>query len=175
MIPLVDLARQHAALKPALLAAAERVLDGSQFVLGAEGRALEEALAAERRRATAARGRELLAGLPLGLPVERPLARHVYHLYCVRHPRRDGLAAALAELGVGTAVHYPLPVPGQPLFGGDGERRWPEAWRAAREELAIPCWPEPTDAEVTRVTSAVAEACERVARRRRDVVSEVTR
>src|SRR5439155_2185240 len=45
VIPFLDLRRQHAALKTELMAAAERVLDGSQFVLGAEGRALEAELA----------------------------------------------------------------------------------------------------------------------------------
>src|SRR5690348_2241205 len=66
----------------------------------------------EARRRLAARYRERLAGLPLGLPVEDPRARHIYHLFTVRHPRRDALAQALADLGVGTMVHYPRPVPG---------------------------------------------------------------
>src|SRR5262249_59126979 len=93
-----------------------------------------DAWTAEKRR-IAARYAELLTGLPLTLPVERPPAHHVYHLYTVRHPQRDALAKHLADLGVGTAVHYPWPIPGQPMFGEDGERRWPEAWRAAREVL----------------------------------------
>src|SRR2546427_4729231 len=46
MIPFIDLTRQHAALRAELLAATARVLDTSQFVLGAEGRALEQELAA---------------------------------------------------------------------------------------------------------------------------------
>ena len=45
MIPFLDLKRQHAALKDELMAAAERVIDGSAFVLGPEGRALESDLA----------------------------------------------------------------------------------------------------------------------------------
>lgn len=115
----------------------------------------------ERRRRHAARYRDRLAGLPLGLPVEQPPARHVYYLFTVRHAQRDALAKALADLGVGTAVHYPIPVPGQPMFGG-GERRFPEAWRASREVLSIPCWAELTDDEVERVAAAVRHACERV-------------
>jgi UDP-N-acetyl-3-dehydro-alpha-D-glucosamine 3-aminotranferase len=112
-----------------------------------------------RRRAIAARYLEGLASLPIDLPVERPGAHHVYHLFTVRHPRRDALVQALADLGVGTAVHYPLPVPGQPVFGEDGESRWPEAWRAAREVLSLPCFPEMTDDEVGGVIDAVRRGC----------------
>jgi dTDP-4-amino-4,6-dideoxygalactose transaminase len=56
-------------------------------------------------------------------------------------------------------VHYPRAVPGQPLFGQDGQARWPEAWRAAREVLSLPCFPEMTEAEVTGVIDAVRRAC----------------
>ena len=112
-----------------------------------------------RRRAIAAEYLDGLANLPLELPVERAGARHVYHLFTVRHPKRDQLAGTLTELGVGTAVHYPLAVPGQPVFGEDGETRWPEAWRAAREVVSLPCFPEMTDDEVSGVIDAVRRAC----------------
>jgi dTDP-4-amino-4,6-dideoxygalactose transaminase len=114
------------------------------------------------RRQLAARYRKLLAGLPLGLPYEHPRAQPIYHQFVVRHPRRDAFAKALADLGVGTMVHYPLPVPGQPLFGLDGEKRWPHSWRAAREVLSLPCYPEMTDEEVEGVAAAVRTALERV-------------
>jgi len=114
------------------------------------------------RRQLAARYRARLAGLPLGLPVEHPRAQAIYHQFVVRHPQRDALAKALADLGVGTMVHYPLPVPGQPLFGLDGEKRWPQAWRAAREVLSLPCYPEMTDAEIEGVATAVRTALDRV-------------
>jgi dTDP-4-amino-4,6-dideoxygalactose transaminase len=113
----------------------------------------------ERRRGIAAEYLDALASLPIALPVERPGARHVYHLFTVRHPKRDALVKALADLGVGTAVHYPLPVPGQPVFGEEGEARWPEAWRAAREVVSLPCFPELTDGEVSGVIDAVRRAC----------------
>ncbi|MBI2218050.1 MAG: DegT/DnrJ/EryC1/StrS family aminotransferase [Candidatus Rokubacteria bacterium] len=116
----------------------------------------------DRRRAIAGVYAARLGGLPLGLAVERAPARHVYHLYTVRHPQRDALQTMLADLGIGTAVHYPIPVPAQPLFGIDGERRWPEAWRAAREVLSLPCFAELTDGEVERVAAAVREACARL-------------
>lgn len=113
----------------------------------------------ERRRRLVARYRDRLAGLPLSLPLERREARHVYHLFTVRHAQRDAFAKALADLGVGSSVHYPLPVPSQPMFGGD-ERRFPEAWRAAREVLSLPCFAELTDDEADTVAAAARKACE---------------
>jgi dTDP-4-amino-4,6-dideoxygalactose transaminase len=114
------------------------------------------------RRRIAARYGELLAGTPLTLPVERPEARHVYSLYTVRHDRRDALARALADLGVGTAVHYPSSVPAQPLYGPLDASAWPESARAAREVLSLPCFAELADAEVEEVARAVRLACERL-------------
>jgi dTDP-4-amino-4,6-dideoxygalactose transaminase len=116
----------------------------------------------EARRRLAARYRAGLAGVPIGLPTEDPRARHVYHQFVVRHPRRDALAKVLADLGVGTMVHYPRAVPEQPLFGEDAERRWPHAWRAAREVLSLPCYPELTEAEADAVIAAVRIALDRV-------------
>src|SRR5207237_9534091 len=89
---------------------------------------------AARRRIAACYG-EALTDTPLALPVERAGARHVYHLYAVRHPQREAFASALAELGVGTSVHYPAPVPAQGLFGSPAGA-WPEATRAAREVIS---------------------------------------
>jgi len=115
----------------------------------------------DRCRRIAARYDELLKDTPLTLPRQRPGARHVYHLYTVRHGQRDALAKALADLGVGTAVHYPIPIPAQPMFGRD-ERGWPEAARAAREVLSLPCFAEMSAEEVEEVAHAVRRACERL-------------
>ena len=114
----------------------------------------------DRRRAIAARYHAALAGLPLRLPLERPGARHVYHLFTVRHAQRDAFAKRLTDAGVASAIHYPRAVPDQPLFAADGDRRWPEAYRAAREVLSLPCFPEMTDAEVDGVIDAVRRVCE---------------
>jgi dTDP-4-amino-4,6-dideoxygalactose transaminase len=117
----------------------------------------------EARRRLAARYRQALVGVPVGLPAESPRARHIYHLFTLRHPRREALATALADLGVGTAVHYPRSVPAQPMFGLDDAAGWPEAWRAAREVLSLPCYPELTDAEADEVIAAVRTAVGRLA------------
>jgi len=114
------------------------------------------------RRRIAARYRKGLVGLGLELPVEAAKARHVYHLFTVRHPQRDALAKLLTDEGISTAVYYPRSVPDQPMFGGGAEQRWPEAWRASREVLSLPCFAELTDDEVERVVAGVRRACERL-------------
>jgi dTDP-4-amino-4,6-dideoxygalactose transaminase len=110
----------------------------------------------ERRRAIAAHYSAALAGLPLGLPVERPPAHHIYHQYTVRSAKREALAAALAALGVGTSIHYPSTIPAQPVFARpNADREFPAATQAAAEVLCLPCYPELTDAEVGQVVEAV--------------------
>jgi dTDP-4-amino-4,6-dideoxygalactose transaminase len=119
----------------------------------------------ERRRQVAARFGGMLAGLPVTLPQERPPARHAYHQYTVRSAARDALAKALADQGVGTALHYPLPLPAQPLFrdvGGAREAECPRAWQVSREVLSLPCFPELTDPEIDAVGKAVRQALERI-------------
>jgi dTDP-4-amino-4,6-dideoxygalactose transaminase len=113
----------------------------------------------ERRRALATRYGEGLAGAGVGLPREQPYARAVYHLYVVRHPRRDALAAALRERGIGTLVHYPIPLHLQPAFAFLGARAGdlPVAERAAGEILSVPLYPEMTDAQAEAVIRAIRE------------------
>jgi dTDP-4-amino-4,6-dideoxygalactose transaminase len=118
----------------------------------------------DRRRDIVARYRELLQGAPLVLAQERAPAHHIYHQFTVRTPKRDALVAALADAGVGTAVHYPIPVPAQPLFAvPDVDRAFPNAARAAAEVLSLPCFPELLDGEVRDVADAVRAAIQRLA------------
>jgi dTDP-4-amino-4,6-dideoxygalactose transaminase len=109
------------------------------------------------RQAVAARYDAELAGLPLVLPAERPGATHVYHQYTVRTHRRDDLARHLAAAGIGTACHYPLPIPAQPLFSdlGYDATGFPAAWAASREVLSLPCFPELRPDEIAAVIDAV--------------------
>jgi dTDP-4-amino-4,6-dideoxygalactose transaminase len=113
----------------------------------------------ERRRALAARYHEGLAGAGVDLPVEQPYARAVYHLYVIRHPRRDALAAALKERGIGSLIHYPIPLHLQPAFAELGLRpgAFPVAERAAGEILSIPLFPEMSDGQAEAVIRAIRE------------------
>jgi dTDP-4-amino-4,6-dideoxygalactose transaminase len=113
----------------------------------------------ERRRTIARQYSAALADLPLGLPVERPPARHVYHQYTVRSAKREALAEALTGLGVGTSIHYPSTIPAQPLFARpNADREVPVATQAAAEVLCLPCFPELTTDEIEQVVEAVKRA-----------------
>jgi len=117
----------------------------------------------ETRRRIARRYAALLGGLPLTLPVERPPAWHVYHQFTLRTGKRDALAAALGELGVGTSIHYPSTIPAQPVFArAEATGACPRAEQAAAEVLCLPCYPELTDEQVARVAEAVTQAVARV-------------
>jgi dTDP-4-amino-4,6-dideoxygalactose transaminase len=114
----------------------------------------------EMRRAHAARYEEELAGSGVSTPDEMPWARHVYHAYTVRSPRRDALHDALASRGIGSAIHYPVPLHLQPIFAdlGLGPGAFPNAEAAADEVLCLPVFPElPADAP-GRVAACIREA-----------------
>jgi dTDP-4-amino-4,6-dideoxygalactose transaminase len=93
------------------------------------------------------------------LPRELPGARHIWHQYVIRTPRRDALREFLAARGIGSEIYYPVPLHLQdalkPLCYVEGE--FPETERAAREALALPIFPELREDEQQTVVAAVAE------------------
>ena len=118
----------------------------------------------ETRRSIAARYRELLRDTPLVLAEEVAPAHHIYHQFTVRTPKRDAVVAALAEAGVGTAVHYPTPIPAQPMFAmPDADRAFPRPRAAASEVLSLPCFPELDPEEIRAVAATLRAALQRLA------------
>jgi len=104
---------------------------------------------------------EALAGVDgLTLPAVPPGRRHAWHQYTVRISggRRDAVRDALRAAGIATAVYYPTPAHLQEALADLGHRPgdFPEAERACGEVLSLPLFPELTDAERTRVTTALA-------------------
>ena len=126
-------------------------------IQAAVGRVLLRRLDAmnDRRRALAARYAAGLAGLPLALPGERAGARHVYHLYVVRTPRRQELAAHLAARGIQTGVHYPVATHQQPAVERFLAAPLPATERLVAEILTLPISAGHTDAEIDAVVDAV--------------------
>ena len=111
----------------------------------------------DHRRALAARYDRALAGLPLGLPAERPHGRHVYHLYVVRTPRRNELAAFLKARNIQTGIHYPVPTHRQPAVEKFAPPPLPTTERLVDEILTLPISAGHTEAEIDAVAKAVRE------------------
>jgi len=87
--------------------------------------------------------------------------RHVFHCYVIRVPgtRRDALRQYLSERGIGTGVHYPVPIHLQEASAFLGYRQgdFPVTERLAGEVVSLPMYAELTDAQVDTVAAAVAE------------------
>ena len=96
---------------------------------------------------------------PLMLPATRSGARHIFHQYVIRAPRRDDLKTALGRSGIGCAVYYPLPLHLQECFAALGYRKgdFPAAEEAARAVLALPIYPELSADMQREVVAAVAD------------------
>ena len=112
-----------------------------------------------RRSHAAAYGRAL-GEAAVETPVTASWAEHVWHLYVVRAAHRDEVRATLEARGVGTGMHYPIPLHLQPVLLHLGYKAgdFPiaEAWAA--QLLSLPMFPELRDSEIDRVADAI-RAC----------------
>jgi dTDP-4-amino-4,6-dideoxygalactose transaminase len=99
------------------------------------------------------------ANCPVRPLLTSPDAFHVFHQYVIRAARRDELRKFLGDRKIGTEVYYPIPLHLQPCFAYLGYEvgDLPESEQAAREVLALPMFPELTEAEQKCVVDAIAE------------------
>jgi len=113
----------------------------------------------EARRAHARDYAQLLADSGLGIPQEAAYARHVFHVYAVRTGDRQGLQRTLQANGVGSGIHYPIPVHLQPAYSdlGYAAGAFPESERAANEVLSLPMYPELTHTKLELVAAAIRQ------------------
>jgi dTDP-4-amino-4,6-dideoxygalactose transaminase len=116
----------------------------------------------DERRRLARRYREALGTDTVRVPAECDRG-HVYHLFPVRTPDRSALMAHLEACGIGSIVHYPVPLPRQAAFAPDAERgravaplaETPNADRLCREVCSLPLHPGLTDGQIDAVVAAV--------------------
>jgi len=93
------------------------------------------------------------------IPFIHPENETIYHQYTIRTPKRDGLRQHLTDKGIGSAIHYPIPLHLQPAFRylGYKEGDFPMAESAAREVVSLPIHHTLTDEEVDYIISAIKE------------------
>lgn len=141
-----------------LLSGNERLETIQGAVLGVKLPHLDSWNAARRRHADAYRA-ALKGAKELGFVDELADAKSNYHLFVVRHPRRDALLEHLRGRGIMADIHYPLASHLQPALGalrgkaGD----FPLAEKACGDVLSLPMYPELTPALIERVAAAVRE------------------
>lgn len=106
-----------------------------------------------RRRDVSRLYQQKLAGCGLTLPHVPQWSEPVWHLYVVQHTLRDGLQRALADVGVGTLIHYPIPPHRQQAFSQYGwcRGKYPIAERMADQVLSLPIGPHISTAQVEEV------------------------
>jgi dTDP-4-amino-4,6-dideoxygalactose transaminase len=117
-----------------------------------------------QRRQCAARYAELLAPMAadLALPFEPSWSRAVYHLYVVRHAEREALQSHLTANGIGTGIHYPIPLHLQKAYQhlGYKEGDLPVSERAAAEILSLPMYPQLRPEQQQSVVESIGEFIE---------------
>ena len=116
----------------------------------------------DRRRALARMYNERLAGSGIVTPeIPADARRHVFYTYTVRVPggRRDALRKYLGDRGIGTQIHYPVPIHLQQSaeFLGYRQGDFPVTERVAEEVLSLPMFAELTDEQLERVAGAVRD------------------
>lgn len=110
------------------------------------------------RRQVAVWYRRLLPEAGLTAPVEEPTVEHVYHLFVVEVDRRDEMQRFLAEHGIETGIHYPIPIHHQDVYKALGRGgSYPVVEQLAGRILSLPMFAELTEEQVTRVVGAIAE------------------
>jgi dTDP-4-amino-4,6-dideoxygalactose transaminase len=113
------------------------------------------------RQRNAAHYSRILEAAQLGSSVRTPRVghgRHIFNQYVIRAERRDELRTHLSEHGVGTEIYYPVSLHEQQCFAYLGYRAQdlPRSHRAAGETLALPVYPELTEAQREHVVAQIA-------------------
>jgi dTDP-4-amino-4,6-dideoxygalactose transaminase len=114
---------------------------------------------AQRREHAAEYNRLLLRNEAVTRPYEPSWSRAVYHLYVIRTDDRDAMMSHLQDAGIGTGIHYPVPLHLQKAYAclGYAPTDFPVTARAAKEIISIPMFPQLTGAQQSRVVEQIAD------------------
>jgi dTDP-4-amino-4,6-dideoxygalactose transaminase len=141
-----------------------QVLGGNARLDSVQALVLEEKLRrleseVESRRQIARWYSQELGDSGIALPGDRGGRFHAFHHYVISVPDRGGLRAHLGAKGIGTGVHYPVPVHLQPAAAGVCEvpRQPLRAERSCREVLSLPIYPGLSREDVSRIGKAIRE------------------
>jgi dTDP-4-amino-4,6-dideoxygalactose transaminase len=115
----------------------------------------------EARRAVAARYDLLLADGGFRRPAPPSDCRHVYHVYAIHVPHRGGVQQALAAAGIGTGIHYPVPVHLQTAYGDLGYRSgdFPVTEAVADRFLSLPIYAELRPSQMEEIVAELERSC----------------
>lgn len=110
----------------------------------------------QQRRTHAEMYKQQLGSDVLGLPFEKH-QKHVYYMFVIRTKHRDKLKEALAEKGISTGIHFPIPLHLQPCLKHLGYQKgdFPITEKAAQEILSLPMYPELTPEQITHITKQI--------------------
>ena len=119
----------------------------------------------EKRRERAAEYNRLFAASEAGVqtPYEPSWSRAVYHLYVVRTQDREGMMTHLGKAGIGSGIHYPIPLHLQKAYRGLGYKvgDFPVTERVASEILSLPMFPGLRPEQLARVAAEAGQCAAR--------------
>ena len=122
---------------------------------------------AQRRERAAEYSRLFAAADEAVAPFEPSWSRAVYHLYVIRAEDRDGMMSQLKKAGIGTGIHYPIPLHLQKAYAAMNYRPgdFPVTEKAAAEIVSLPMFPQLTAPQQARVVEEVVSFTSRFTRK----------
>ena len=106
----------------------------------------------QKRKSIANRYNQFLSESSIITPIEKEYAKHVFHLYVIRHEKRDYLKNVLIKNKVQTGIHYPIPIHLSKAYSEyNGQYKLPITERISNEILSLPMHPWITEEETIKI------------------------